>query len=403
MNGGLKTTGVIFRKEFLDTIRDRRALASMILVPLIVIPLIIVGFGGLSFVVMERAESRQLTVMVLQAEEDPALVETLAGNPNLRVVEADADYADLISSRRVNAAVALPENFRQEVERGKVPRIVIHTYEGELSSSLAAQAVEEVLRGHLREIQRERLAGAGLAPEFLTPFTLARQNVAPPERVGGNLLGGVLPYLLVILCLTGAVYPAMDLTAGEKERGTIETLLTSPAPRSCIVYGKFLVVFCFSILTALLALGTLGASLWAGTTLLRAQADFGELSLAVSPSAVASVFLLLVPVAVLFSALLLAISLFARSYKEAQTYISPLMIVAMLPALVAAMPGVELTPVLALVPVLNVSLVGKEILTGLFPWGAILFVFFSTCLYAAAALWGAVCLFNREDVLFRAS
>ena len=117
--------------------------------------------------------------------------------------------------------------------------------------------------------------------------------------------------------------------------------------------------------------------------------------------AVISIFVIVLPLAVLFSAALLAISLFAKSFKEAQSYISPLMIVVVLPAVAALLPGVELNAPLALVPVLNTSLICKEIITGTYHWNYIALIFVSSCLYATAAIWLAVKLFQREDVLFR--
>jgi sodium transport system permease protein len=117
--------------------------------------------------------------------------------------------------------------------------------------------------------------------------------------------------------------------------------------------------------------------------------------------AVISVFTMVLPLAVLFSAALLAIALFAKSYKEAQSYISPLMIVVVLPAVAAVLPGVELNTALALVPVLNTSLISKEIMTGTYHWKYIALIFASSCAYAAGAIAIAVKLFQREDVLFR--
>jgi sodium transport system permease protein len=215
----------------------------------------------------------------------------------------------------------------------------------------------------------------------------------------------MLPYLVILMCLTGAMYPAMDLTAGEKERGTMETILTSRVSRTHLVLGKFLLVLTASIATALLAVTSMGVSSVAAARMFATTLPAGakaQFKLSINPSALAAVFMLIVPVAVLFSATLLAVSLFAKSYKEAQSYISPLMIVVIVPAVASLMPGVELNARLALVPILNVSLVSKEIFTGTYHWNFIAAAFLSSCLYAAVALVAAVQLFQREDVLFRA-
>jgi sodium transport system permease protein len=200
------------------------------------------------------------------------------------------------------------------------------------------------------------------------------------------------------------MYPAMDLTAGEKERGTIETLLCSPVSRTHLVLGKFLMVLTASLATAALSILSMSASFGVGKTLLLALTD-GEadaaMQVAITGKAIASIFIVVLPVAVFFSAVLLALSLFAKSYKEAQSYISPLMIVMVMPAVAALLPGVELSPALALVPVLNTSLVSKEIIAGTYDWASIAVIFLSSSAYAALALAIAVKLFQREDVLFR--
>jgi sodium transport system permease protein len=125
------------------------------------------------------------------------------------------------------------------------------------------------------------------------------------------------------------------------------------------------------------------------------------MQITISAKGVASIFFVVLPLAVFFSAALLAISLFAKSFKEAQSYLSPLMIIVVLPAVAALLPGVELNTALALVPVLNTSLVSKEIITGTYQWKYIALIFASSSVYAAIALAIAVKLFQREDVLFR--
>jgi sodium transport system permease protein len=206
--------------------------------------------------------------------------------------------------------------------------------------------------------------------------------------------------------MTGAMYPAMDLTAGEKERGTMETILTSRVSRTHLVLGKFLLVLTASITTAILAI----SSMWVSSLIaakmfasaLPQKAAAAQLHLVVRAQDLLAVLVLVLPVAVLFSAALLAISLFAKSNKEAQSYISPLMILVIVPAVASLMPGVELDARLALVPILSTSLVTKEVFMGTYHWGYIAIIFASSCAYAAVALYAAVRLFQREDVLFRA-
>jgi sodium transport system permease protein len=196
----------------------------------------------------------------------------------------------------------------------------------------------------------------------------------------------------------------MDLTAGEKERGTMETILCSPVSRTHLVLGKFLMVLTASIATAVLTILSMAVSFGAGKKMLLAftyGAADAALQITITGKAIVSIFIVVLPLAVFFSAALLALSLFAKSFKEAQSYISPLMIVVVLPAVAALLPGVELTPALALLPVLNTSLVSKEIISGTYHWDLIALIFLSSSAYASIALAIAVKLFQEEDVLFR--
>ena len=193
----------------------------------------------------------------------------------------------------------------------------------------------------------------------------------------------------------------------------METILCSPVARLDLVLGKFFMVLTASLGTVLCSLISMGLTFSIGGLVVAALRGggpaagrgSGAASAVVLPSldplGLLGVLGMVIPMAVLFSAVLLAISLFAKSFKEAQTYVSPLIIVILLPAVVGMLPGVELNPRLALVPVLNVSLVSKELVSGVWPWSYLALIFGSTCAYAAIALMLAVKMFNREDVIFR--
>ena len=213
----------------------------------------------------------------------------------------------------------------------------------------------------------------------------------------------MLLYIIIIMSLTGAMYPALDLTAGEKERGTMETILCCPVGRTDLVLGKFLMVLTASVGTVLLSLLSMGATFHITKGLLARSVPREALQNVVSIDldGVAGVFLMLLPVAVMFSALLVMVGLFAKNFREAQSYTGPLMLVAIVPTVVGMLPGVDLNATRAVVPLLNVSLVCKEMMAGTWHWNYILLIFGSTWLYATAALAATIWMFHREEVLFR--
>lgn len=273
-----------------------------------------------------------------------------------------------------------------------------------MRSQFAVRSLQKVIREYRDQIVEERLAAGGLPKQILKPFEVKEENVASPQKVGGNILGGLIPYMIIFLCLAGAMPSAIDLTAGEKERGTIETILASPVNRMDLVAGKFLMVVTASLVTAVISLTSFGATFSLPFLAIREMGRVGPNAIPfdLSLTGIVSVFALVIPLAIMFSAVLLALSLYAKSYKEAQSYVSPLMILVILPAMGGLLPGAEMNARLALVPILNVSLVSKDLLTGSFQWPMIALVFGSSCVYAAAALGLAVIAFNRESVLFRA-
>jgi sodium transport system permease protein len=400
----LRNVGIVYRKELIDSLRDRRTVISMIVVPLLVMPALTIGMGVLSLTLVDAAMKEIPRVMILGGENSPRVMGELRQLKGVQIVPAELDYAEEISNKQIRAAAEIPADFDAKLATGESSTVKIYKYEGELKSGFAADRLQRFFREMRERTIREHLEARQLPDTLARPFDIEEKNVAPPEKVGGAILGGVIPYFVILLCLTGAMYPAMDLTAGEKERGTMETILCSPVSRTHLVLGKFLMVLTASIATAVLSIGSMAVCFGTGKRILLSFTDGAAdaaFQITVTGKAIVSIFFIVLPLAVFFSAALLALSLFAKSFKEAQSYISPLMIVVALPAVAALLPGVELTPALAFLPVLNTSLIAKEIITGTYRWDLIALIFLSSSAYAAVALAIAVKLFQREDVLFR--
>jgi sodium transport system permease protein len=391
---------VVYAKELRDLLRDRRTIISMVVIPVLVIPVLMLAIGGLSVTMIKKAQAEVPKVMVLGEENAPSIVGQLRGTTNISFVPASEDYTNLISNKRIRAAVEIPPGFEHDIESGDQTQVKIYIYEGEIKSQFGARALQEFFSEYRTLTISNRLAVHDLSPKLLKPFDIVQQNVAPPKKVSGNLIGGIIPYIIILMSLTGAMYPAMDLTAGEKERGTIETLLCSPASRLDLVLGKFLMVLTAAMATTFLSLASMGTSFLVATSYL-GRGDGFDFPLEIDLPSLIMVFIMMLPLAVFFSALLMVLALFARSYKEAQSYVSPLMIVVIMPAVASLRPGVELSAGLSTVPILNVSLASKAILSGTYDWGYLALILCSSTIYAALALWAAVKLFQREEVMFR--
>ena len=403
----------VYRKELKDSLRDRRTLLSTIIIPTLVMPLLFFAFGSVMLKMDQQARAETPVVMILGGDDSPGTVARVKQDPKIQVVPTAADWRQQISDKKIRAAVQIPAGFEAGLARGAAPAIAVYHYSGEAKSRLGVEQLERIFR-ELREATVEaRLAERGVPVALTKPFEIDRTNVAPPEKVGGNVIGGFIPYIIIMLCFTGAMYPAMDLTAGEKERGTMETLLCSPVARVNIVLGKFLMVLTASLATMVLSLVSMSVTIVVGGSYFATKATMGKGAMAagaassgfvpvIDPLGVVGVFAMVLPVAVLFSAVIFTVALCAKSYKEAQSYVAPMIFVVLLPAMIGLAPGIELSGRLALVPILNLSLVCKEMLSGVWHWHYIALIFGSSSVYAAGALALAVRMFGREGVIFRA-
>jgi len=393
-----KNIATVYLKELTDMLRDKRTVRSMIVMPLVMMPAMSIGIIKLSMILDEKVKAETPTVMLFGAADSPAVVAQLKEKVKVEIVPEAADWKQRISDKKLRVAVQLPAEFEAALKTGIAPAVTIYYYSGEARSASARDRLTDFFNQLSVETARARLVEHGLPAALAQPFETKRENVAPPEKVGGAIFGGLLPYMIIILCFTGAVYPALDLTAGEKERGTMETLLCSPVNRRDIVLGKFLMVLTGSLSAMALSLISMTVSIvWFGSTLPQKAAP----TMSIAPEGLLGVLAMILPVSVLFSAVIFTVALFAKSFKEAQSYVQPMIFIVIAPAVVGILPGIELNAKYALVPILNLSLVCKEMLSGVWHWNYIALIFGSSCVYAGLALTLAVRMFNREDVIFR--
>ncbi|MFI5092262.1 MAG: ABC transporter permease [Candidatus Acidiferrales bacterium] len=401
----LRNVGIVYRKELTEAIRDRRTVISTILVPLLLFPVLSVGFGSLAVMLVGKAKEETPKVMLLGGADSPAFVDGLKKLDKIEIVPETPDWKNQIISKEIRAAVQIPAGFQSDVAQQKPETVKIYNYEGELKSEFATDKVDKYMKQYRDTVVKERLAAKNLPETVLNPFEVKQENVAPPEKVSGAAIGGIIGYMVILLCMTGAMYPAMDLTAGEKERGTMETILSSPISRTHLVLGKFFLILTAALGTAALSVLSMGVSFSVlghyTSQSAGGRAAAAGLLLHLGPKTVASVFLMALPIAVLFSAVLMTIALFAKTYKEAQSYLTPMTFIVIIPAIAAMLPGVELTPKLSLIPILGTSLLCKELVAGTYHWNLIALIFTSNCVYAAVALFIAIKMFQRESVLFR--
>jgi sodium transport system permease protein len=307
-----------------------------------------------------------------------------------------------LEANKVDVVLAAPPGFWDEVRKGRQPTLSVKTRPNDDASRQALQRLYFALGAWKKNLTQVRLVRQGLGIEFDDPFTVqdpesGKQPAQAAAESLFDLMVRIFPFLLVLWSLAGALYPAVDLCAGEKERGTMETLLISPARREEIVWGKFLAIWVFSTATALLNLASMGLTTW--------QFSGQLLQQSLAPAALLWCVVLVLPLSAFFSSISLAIGAYARSTKEGQYYLMPLFLLTMPLIFLTLAPGVQLNPFYSMVPVTGVALLLHRLLTATsleqMPWLYFLPVLVPMALYSWLALCWAIEQFQSEEVLFR--
>ena len=380
---------LVFSKEIRELLRDRKTLFFMIALPILIFPLIFGAMAYFTTQAFEKAESKVLKYAVVNPQYAAEISDELAASPQFEqiIIGDNDDYAQLIKNDRVDFVVVMPDNYSSNVLSSG--QLEITLYLNDAGLNLVYNRVNSIVQNYATQYQTAAFTTLGVSSK--------QQH---QRESWGEKIGGMLPYLLFILCFQGAMFPATDIAAGEKERGTLETLLISPIDRTKIVLGKFLTIACAGVTTALITVVSM--AVW-GIVLSRgfAMQFVADFMSQIGILDFVLMFLMLIPLVAIFASILLSISIYARSFKEAQSYMGPLVIFVVIPVMVALLPGVELKGGWAWVPLTNVALAMKELVKGTMDYFQLIAIFGSTALIAVLLLGFCVYWFKQEKVLFR--
>ena len=368
----------LLRGELRYLLRDRAALVLMVLGPVLVYPALFYGMGAMQAASDEKQEAREITIAA-----DPAVADWLEPSDALVVVAPGALPADQVDARVVRTDAGAEITYRSDRRDSRTARDRLH-----------------VVLDRAREAdQAARWAelGVGATPDTLVAVTWT--DISTAQARSGHRLGRFLPLLLIFLAMSGGLYTALDLISGEKERGTLETLLTTRAPRATILRAKFLVVLLTTAVVSLLAVGALFASAASGAFLVPGSDEPLTLPL----TSLALTVVLVLPLVVELAAILSAAAAYAPDFRTGQALGLPLMLILLAPAAVTAMPGQELGWLLGAVPITGVALALRDALAGELGLALGAWTFTWSAVHAGAALWVAERLVGREAVLLGGS
>lgn len=383
----------IFKKELREILRDKRMIFLIILLPFFTYPVLFALIGKVGQNQQEKMRDDKVTLLVNPESADLPIVKIMEAMPNLEVepLSFTKEMVDTMST-------VIGMQIDQKADTSGDLSIAIYFDESKDLLNARKHQVVGAIKAYEEQIVQQRLAQEELPPEFIDPVILEEVNMASDEQIAGKILGSFLPMLLLIFIFVGCIYIAIDITSGEKERKTLQSLFTAPIHVPEIIAGKFLAVFCVGLVSALMNVLSLMVAMLIQVRLMGGADAMGSFAISISTQGWLWIGIIVFLTTIFLAALTLAVVQLANSYKEAQSYVSPLMMVVIIPAVLSQMPGMELTMSTAMIPMLNIALALGAVLKGTYDIVLIGAVAASVVVYATFSLWLASKVFRNENV-----
>ncbi|MYN46633.1 ABC transporter permease [Pseudoduganella sp. FT93W] len=395
----------VFLKELLEILRDKRTLAFMLLMPAIIVPALFSGYAKLASDKAQQEGTRELRYALVADDGAPILQAVLAATPRLRAVPLGSQQAAIaaIQAEQIDFALIFAANGERAILAGQQPEISLAYNTATVFDGVGKRIKPLLAAAYTNRLRVERLAIAGVTPDLAatlnSPFKLSVASTASARQEHGEQIGALIPYLLFIMGLMSSIAVAIDMGAGEKERGTLESLLLLPISRSTLVIAKFLVVLCAAVISGAIGIASMGFC--AMYMLGQQSSELQSLTQYIQVPELLMLGLLILPAYAMVAALLLSISFFARSHKEAASYAQQMTLIVFLPIMAAMLPGMKLSDGWSLVPITNTALAIKEVIKGTIVLTDLISVFLSTSVVAIVLLLMCIQWCKREAVLFR--
>lgn len=385
-------TGIVFLKELKDTFRDKKTIISSMLIPIIIFPLLAFAIGlGSSDIEKESKEPVKISVI---SEGNNTFFDFLKSREDVNIIKK-VDPEKALEKLDIRAIVKIKEDFDKKIESGEKPEIEIIYDESSQKSDMARSRMMEIISIYSQGIVAKRLNDAGIDLRILEPVDIKTVSVVKEGGMGVMMMSMLLPLMLVLWSAVGGIAAATDLGAGEKERQTLEPLLTTKASRTSILMGKYFAVVVAGVIGTLASLiGFLIAS--------RINPDFVGEGASIYGVGIGIISLVCLLLAFAFASIELTISFYARNFKEAQTYLSPITIVLMVPVyLTMFVDGKAVPEYYFHIPILNTIGVIKEVIVSVYNYKHILITVVWSIIYIIVFLLLTVKMFEKEQVIFR--
>lgn len=401
----LKHIWIVFIKEVKDIVRDKKTIITSIVVPMVIIPLLSILAGG-SVQNMQQDIEQNVTISLTQESNTAEIRELIkkdiiADYSNIKLVDVE-DPVEAISNSEVRILLNVEADYKEKLEQGKPFVIEVLYDKSQTKSEGSIRIVANAINEYNKRVVVDRLNKLGLDDDILKPVQIKETNIADEGKAGLSMLAMILPVLLVILISAGGIAPATDLVAGEKERNTFEPLLTTKAGRSSLLLGKYLTVTLFSFVSAIASFFGMFLGYFIDPKSITLGAGAYISGFSISSIALLMILIISVLMGMTFAGIQIALSTYAKSFREAQTYLSFLIIITMIPgyATILMQPN-EIPLYMYVVPVLNTISAFKTVLGVNINYTYLAVALASSVVYVIISLKIAISLFNRENVLFR--
>jgi sodium transport system permease protein len=384
------TMRAVLRKELTDHSRDRRSLFSGMLVPILG-PVMFLGM--FSLIASWTRQDKPIVIPVAGAEYAPHLIAFLQRGGAI-IEKAPPDFEAQVRDGKLELALSIPEDYGKEFEAGRSAPLQLAFDSSSNKTRPAVARARRLLEVYMRRLSALRMIARGVSPSLVAPIDLTELDLATPEKTAANALS-MIPLFLLMAAFVGGLHLAIDCTAGERERGSLEPLLVNPVSREAVVLGKWLgvvVVTCFAIVVAL-----------AGFAIAVTRVPLQDLGVKfhLGASEAAGLLAACLPLTLFAAAVQITLALFARTFKEAQTYLSMLMLVPMVPATFLSLSPVTTKAWMMAVPVLGQTVLMVDVLRGeARPFFWFLGAGLAAAVAAALFLAWAAQLLKRETIVF---
>ena len=390
---------IIFKKEMKELFRDRKSLFTMIGFPILILPFLIAGGVEIGKRIAEKEAKKNIKIAFINANQDNELINFISQEKKYHIIDNvnESNFSSLIQSDSLDLVLEIDKNYNNNLKLNHSAKITLHHSTSGLDE-VHVNFTNEIINSYEKKILANRLKEKDIEESLLNPINLEKNNITSEKEQFGKSVGGIIPYFILIYCLLGAVMPAIELGASEKEKGTLETLLATPSNYFKILMGKWGAIFSISFLSAFAVI--LGMLL--GINIVDIPPHFYSLlSNLFNIKTIMILMILITPIAGLFSAITLSISIYSKSFKEAQNFMSPLMMIILLPAIMGMSLPLELNSTNAIIPIFNVVLACKEIMSGTIETILLLEVILSSFALSVIAVFFSSKLFKKENYIFR--